>query len=185
MQKHHLRAKSLQLCPTFCDPVDCSPPGSSPRGILQARTLEWVAIPFSRQSSRPRDRTQVSCVSCFGCRFFTASATWEAQKHHNCCHTLPLLRTVLFQNCTFISIFSFLHHHSPTCSVQFSSVAQSCPTLCDSMHRSTPGLPVHHRLPGFTQTHVCRVCDAIQPSHPLSSPSPPAPNPSQHQSLTY
>ena len=68
-------------------------------------------------------------------------------------------------------------------SFQFSSVAQSCPTLCDPMNRSTPGLPVHHQLPEFTQTHVHRVGDAIQPSHPLSSPSPPAPNPSQHQSL--
>ena len=68
-------------------------------------------------------------------------------------------------------------------SVQFSSVAQSCPTLCDPMNCSTPGLPVHHHLPEFTQTHVHRVRDAIQPSHPLSSPSPPAPNPSQHQSL--
>ena len=66
---------------------------------------------------------------------------------------------------------------------QFSSVAQSCPTLCDSMNRSTPGLPVHHHLLEFTQTHVHQVNDAIQPSHPLSSPSPPAPNPSQHQSL--
>ena len=64
-----------------------------------------------------------------------------------------------------------------------SSVAQSCPTLCDPMNRSTPGLPVCHQLPEFTQTHVHRVGDAIQPSHPLSSPSPPAPNPSQHQSL--
>ena len=66
---------------------------------------------------------------------------------------------------------------------QFSSVAQSCLTLCDLMNCSTPGLPVHHQLPEFTQTHVHRVSDAIQPSHPLSSPSPPAPNPSQHQSL--
>ena len=68
-------------------------------------------------------------------------------------------------------------------SVQFSSVAQSCPTLCDPMNRSTPGLPVHHQLPEFTQTHVHWVSDAIQPSHPLSSPSPPAPNPYQHHSL--
>ena len=67
--------------------------------------------------------------------------------------------------------------------IQFSSVAQSCPTLCDPMNRSTPGLPVHHQLLKFTQTHVHRVSDAIQPSHPLTSPSPPAPNPSQHQSL--
>ena len=69
------------------------------------------------------------------------------------------------------------------CGLQFSSVTQSCPTLCDPMNRSMPGLPVHHQLPEFTQTHVHRVGDAIQPSHPLSSPSPPAPNPSQHQSL--
>ena len=66
---------------------------------------------------------------------------------------------------------------------QIRSVAQSCPTLCDSMNRSMPGLPVHHQLPEFTQTYVHRVSDAIQPSHPLTSPSPPAPNPSQHQSL--
>ena len=68
-------------------------------------------------------------------------------------------------------------------SVQFSSVAQSCPTLCDPMNRSTPGLPVYHQLPEFIQIHIHRVSDAIQPLHPLSSPSPPAPNPSQHQSL--
>ena len=60
-------------------------------------------------------------------------------------------------------------------SVQFSSVAQSCLTLCDPMNRKTPGLPVHHQLPEFTQTPVHRVGDAIQPSHPLSSPSPLAP----------
>ena len=68
-------------------------------------------------------------------------------------------------------------------SVQFSSVTQSCPTLCNPMKCSTPGLPVHHQFPEFTQTHVHRVNDAIQPSHPLLSPFPPAPNPSQHQSL--
>ena len=68
-------------------------------------------------------------------------------------------------------------------SVQFSSVTQLCPTLCDPMNRSMPGLPVHHQLLEFTQTDVLQVCDAIQPSHPLSSPSRPAPNPSQHQSL--
>ena len=67
---------------------------------------------------------------------------------------------------------------------QIRSAAQSCLTLCDPMNRSTPGLPVHHQLPEFTETHVHRVSDAIQPSHPLSSPSPLAPNPSQHQSLS-
>ena len=65
-------------------------------------------------------------------------------------------------------------------SVQFSLVTQSCPTLCDPLNCSTPGLPVHHQLPEITQTHVG---DAIQPSHPLLPPFPPVPNPSQHQGL--
>ena len=69
-------------------------------------------------------------------------------------------------------------------SVQFSSVAQSCPALYDPMNPSTPGLPVHHQLPESTQTRVHQVGDAIQPSHPLSSPSPPALNLSQHQDLS-
>ena len=72
---------------------------------------------------------------------------------------------------------------SPQRSHQFSSVTQSCLTLCDPMNHRTPGLPVHHQLPEFTQTYIHWVSDAIQPSHPLSSPSPPAPNPSQHQRL--
>ena len=75
----------------------------------------------------------------------------------------------------------FLAFHSS--SDQTRSVPQSCPTLCNPMNRSTPGLPVHHQLLEFTETHVHRVSDAIQSSHPLSSPSPLAPNPSQHQSL--
>ena len=111
-------------------------------------------------------------------------------------------------SCSIVSNFSWPHRLQPTrllrpwdlpgkssgvgchsllewlLSVQFSSVAQSCPTLCDSMNRSTPGFPVHHQHPEFTQTHVHRVSDAIQLSHPLSSPSPLAPNPSQHQSLS-
>ena len=77
-------------------------------------------------------------------------------------------------------------HYSPasfTRTDQIRSVAQSCPTLCDPMNCSTPGLPVHHQLPEFIQNPIHRVSDAIQPSHPLSSPSPLAPNPSQHQSL--
>ena len=74
-----------------------------------------------------------------------------------------------------LAVYDLGHNN---CSVQFSSVAQ-----CDPMNRSTPGLPVHHQLPEYTQTHVHRVSDAIQPSHPLSSPSPPAPNPSQYHSL--
>ena len=89
------------------------------------------------------------------------------------CHPTISSSVVPFSSC----LQSF-----PT-SVQFSSVAHSCLTLCDPMNYSMPGLPVHHKLPESTQTHVHRVGDAIQPSHPLSSPSPPAPNPSQHQGL--
>ena len=70
----------------------------------------------------------------------------------------------------FCVLLLFVHTH------QFSSVTQSCPTLCNPMNRSMPGLPVHHQLLGFTHTHVHRVSDAIQPSHSLSSPSPPAPS---------
>ena len=66
---------------------------------------------------------------------------------------------------------------------QIRSVTQSCLTLCNPMNLSMAGLPVHHQLPEFTETHVHRVSDAIQPSHPLSSHSPPAPNPSKHQGL--
>ena len=91
----------------------------------------------------------------------------------------PLLLPSLFPNIRVFSNESALHISS----VQFSSVTQSCPTLYDPMNRSTPGLPVHHQFLESTQTHIHRVSDAIQPSHPLSSPSPPAPNSSQHQSL--
>ena len=79
-------------------------------------------------------------------------------------------------------LFSFPEWLTLYAFIQFSSVAQPCPTLCDPMNRSTPGPPVHHHLPEVTQTHVHRVRDAIQPSHPGSSPSP-DPNLSQHQSL--
>ena len=124
--------------------MDCSLPGSSVYGILQAGILEWVAIPFSgifpTQGSNPN---------------------------------LPYYRQILYD----------LSHQEAQIYYQFSSVAQSCLALCDPMNRSTPGLPVHHQLPEFTQTHVHQVSDAIQPSPPLLSPSPPAPNPSQHQSF--
>ena len=91
---------------------------------------------------------------------------------------------VLFPLCYFLPgvICSHIYFVSITL-FQFSSVAQSCLTLCDPMNHSTPGLPVHHQLPEFTQTHVHWVGEAIQPSHPLSSPSPSALNLSQHQGL--
>ena len=73
-----MHAKSLQLCLNLCNPRDCSLPGSSVHGILQARILEWVAMPSSRGSSQPRDRTHVSYVSCIGRWVFTTSVMWEA-----------------------------------------------------------------------------------------------------------
>ena len=79
--------------------------------------------------------------------------------------------------------FPFFLFLSSPLPLQFSSVTQSYLTLWDPMNHSTPGLPVHHQLPEFTQTHAHQIGDAIQPSHPLSAPSPPAPNPSQHQGL--
>ena len=129
-----------QSCSTLCDSKDCSMPGSSVCGILQAKLLQWGAIPFSRnlpdQGIKPRS---------------------------------PVLQA------------DSLLSEPP---VQFSSVQSlSRVLLFGTPWISTPGLPVHHQLPEFTQTHVHRVSDAIQPSYSLSSPSPPVPNPSQHQSL--
>ena len=115
----------------------------------------------------------------------TVTSPWV----HSPCWSLlsaPALNVIFPLNCsarTDALAISYLARLEWSQSVQFSSVAQSCPTVCDPMNRSTPGLPAHHQLPKFTQTHVHRVSDAIQPSHPLSSPSPPAPNSSQQQSL--
>ena len=97
---------------------------------------------------------------------------------NECFSAYNLLNTVCMRTQTHCSSL-----HTKKWLIHFSSVAQLCPTLCDPMNCSMPGLPVHHQLPEFTQTHVRQVSDAIQPSHPLLSPSPPAPNPSQHQGL--
>ena len=140
-------------CPTLCNPVDCSSPGSSVHEILQARILEWVAISFSRGSSQPVHQTQVSRIAG---RRFNLWATGEAP---------------------------YYAEGGQKFYVQFSSLVQSCLTLCNTINHSTSGLPVHHQLPESTQTHVHRVGDAIKPSHSLSSPSPPALNLSQHQGL--
>ena len=113
-------------------------------------------------------------------------ATTNVLMHSNALNVYPLLHILclemticIFLSCSSLKYYSQLFFSS----VQLSSVSQSCPTLCDPMNWSMPGLPIHHQLPEFTQTQIHRVSDAIQPSHPLSSPSPPAPNPSQHQSL--
>ena len=109
-----------------------------------------------------------TCIPFFIAALFTIASTWKQPRCPSTDEWIKMLCTYAQWNIRFSSV---------------SSVAQSCPTLCDPRNRSTPGLPVHHQLPEFTQTHVHRVSDAIQPSHPLLSPSPPAPNPSQHQGL--
>ena len=92
--------------------------------------------------------------------------------------SLPHQFTSVAQSCLTVQLHWTTEHQA-----SFSSVTQSCPTLCNPMNCSMPGLPVHHQPPEFTQTHVHRVGDAIQPSQSLLSPSPPALNPSQHQGL--
>ena len=99
------------------------------------------------------------------------------------CTYFPLLQLLLFFRNGKLFTKSSFNSPASTISLKFSSVAQSCPTLCNPMNCSTPGLPVHHQLPEFTQAHIHWVGHAIQPSRPLSSPSPPALNLSQHQGL--
>ena len=182
--------KVAQLCQTLCDPMDCNSPGQNTgvgscsllQGIFltqgsnpglphcrqiiwqlshkgSPRVLEWVAYPFSSGSSQPRNQTRVSCIAG---RFFTNELSGKTK----------IQKRLLIND-----------NNNKKNRLVFSSVAQLCPTLCDPINCSTPGLPVHHQLPEFTQTQAHWVGDAIQPSHPLSSPSPPAPNPSQHQGL--
>ena len=117
----------------------------------------------------------------FPCWSLTLLQSWPDQPGLRNCRgrVLRALARRLWTGHHGVNFGSPLNPKQTLCSsVQFSSVAQSCLTRCDPMNCSTPGLPVHHQLPEFTQTHVYRVGDAIQPSHSLSSPSPPAPNPS-------
>ena len=108
---------------------------------------------------------------------------WVAFQFHLFLEKPDILRysLVVFYTWCITVMWNLLHHCPVFSSVQFSPVAQLCLTLCSSMDCSTPGLPVHHQLPEFTQTHVHWVSDAIQTSHPLSFPSCPSFNLSQHQ----
>ena len=122
-----LKVKVTQPCPTLCDPYTV-------HGILQAQILEWVAFPFSKVSSQPRDGTQVFCIAG---GFFTRWATREAHiGRYRALNTVPF-------------------------AIQFSSVIQSRLTLCNPMDYSKPGFPVHHQLPELAQTHVHWGGDAI------------------------
>ena len=132
-----------------------------------------------------------SCVSCsvvsdslqpHGLKPIRLLCPWNSLGKNTGVGYHPLLQGIFLTQGSNLRLLHLLHCRWILL-VLFSSVAQSCPTLCDPMNHSTPGLPVHHQLPEFTQTHVHRVSDAMQPSHPLSSPSPPAFNISQHQGL--
>ena len=122
------------------------------------------AIPFLGIYLKETKIEKDTCTPMFILALFTIARTWKQPK---CPSTDEWIKK---------SWYIYTKEYS----VQFSSVFQLCLTLYNPMNHSTSGLPVHHQLPEFTQTHVHRVSDAIQPSHPLSFPSPPAPNPSQH-----
>ena len=133
-----LCSKSLQLCLTLCDPMDCSLQSYSVHGILQARLLEWVVIPFSRGSARLRDQTLSLISLALAGRFFTTSAAWEAQDWRiitlkccdSFCHTAMQIR----------------HKYAAVAAKSL----QSCPTLCDPRDSSPPGSPV----PGVLQART-------------------------------
>ena len=169
-----------QSCPTLFDPVDCSPPGSSVHGIFQARVLEWGAIAFSERRALAHNlkNVQSHLLHSPGLNISghkpTGKFDWRNQN-----------KIVFYKQIKPMPpcFGRWNLNHWTVSSVQFSSAAQSCPTLGDPMECSTPGSPVHHQLLELIQIHVHHVGDAIQPSHPLSSPSPPAFNLSQHQGL--
>ena len=128
----YVKVSVAQPCPTLCGPVACSQPGSSVYGILQARILEWVAIPFSKGSSSLRDQIQVSCI---------AGRSLPSE---------PLRKP----------IYVCIYTHICVCICLFvCSIAQSCRTLCDPMDCSTTGLPVLHHVPELAQTHAHWVSD--------------------------
>ena len=154
-----------QSCLNLCNLIDWIPPSSSVHGDSPGKNTGVVAMHSCRGSSHPRDRTQVSYIAG---RLFTNQGTSEVHK-------------ITYRYTLHILLFLTVDHQFST--VQFSSVAHSCLPLCHPMNRNTPGLPIHHQLPEFTQTHVHQVSHASQTSHPLSFPSPLVPNPSQHQSL--
>ena len=154
--EYNLHKYWITYCMHACM-LSCVRPESFVHGIFQARILEWITISSSWASFQPRDQTHISFLSCSCRRILTTEP--------------PGKPTILYT----WNQYDILN--------QFSSVTQSCPTLWDPTDCSTPGLPIHHQLPEFTQTHIHWVSDAIQPSHPLLSPSPPAFNLFQHQGL--
>ena len=161
-------AKSRQSCLTLCDPIDSSPPGSRPWDSPGKNT--GVGCHFLLQCMKVKSESEVVQLCPTLCD--PVDCSLPGSPVHGISQTRVLeWVAIAFSN------------HGVWHILQFSSVAQLCQTLCDPVNHSMPGLPVHHQLPEFTQTHVHQVGDATQPSHPLLSSSPPAPNPSQHHGL--
>ena len=147
----HCCSSVAQLCMTVCNTMECKTPG-----LQSSFTVNL----------EPKKVKSVTASTLFPIYLPWSDGTG--------CHDLSFLNVEFYAN--FFTLLFHSHQEAP--SDQIRSVAQSCLTFYDTMNCSTPGLPVHHKLPEFTQTHVHRVSDTIQPCHPLSSPSPPAPNPS-------
>ena len=168
-----------QSCPTLCDPMNRSTPGLPVFHQLpeftQTQCIESV-MP-SRHLILCRPLLLLPSIPP-SIRVFSNELTLHMRWPKYWSVSLSISRSNEHPG-----LVSFRMYWLDILAVQFSSVAQLCPTLCDPMNCSTPGLPVHHQLLEFTQTHIHQVGDAIQASHPLLSPSPPAPNPSQHQGL--
>ena len=182
-----------QSCLTVCDPMDCRMPGLPVYHQLPEFTqthVHCVSEATQPSHSLPTPSPPTFNLSQHQALFKWVNSSHQVSKvlefHLNISPSNGYSGLISFRMDWFDllavqgTLKTLLQHHS---SVQFISVTQSCLILCDPMNHSTPDLPTHHHLPDFTQTHVHRVSDAIRPSHPLSSPSPPAPKPSQHQSL--
>ena len=158
---------NAKQCSNYCTTALISHASKVMLKILQARLQQYV--------NRVLPDVQAGFRKGRGTRDQIDNIRWIIKK------VREFQKNIYFRFTDYAKAFDCVDHNK--LSVQFSSVAQLCPTLCDPMNPSMPGLPVPHQLSEFTQTHVHRVGDAIQPSHPRSSPSPPAPNPSQHQRL--
>ena len=182
-----------QSCLTLCDHMDRAHQPSLSNGILQARILDWVAMLSSRESSQPGIETRSPTLQAdflqsepagkpmnngIGRLSLFQQILGTQGLNRGLLHCRRILYQLIYEGGRF-EIYQVLKRNR----AQFSSVAQSCLNLCNPMNHSMRGLSVHHHLPEITQIHVHRVCDAIEPSHALSSPSPPVPNSSQHQSL--
>ena len=146
-------------------------PSNEYSGLIFFR-MDWVDLLAVQGTLKSLLQHHSSKASTFRC-----SAFFTVQLSHP---YMTTGKTISFTRLTLVDKITSLLFNMLS---QFSSVAQSCPNPCDPMNCNMPGLPVHHQLPELTQTHIHQVGDAIQPSHPLSSPFPPAPNPSQHQGL--